>query len=140
MIRTASAVWNGGLKDGKGTVSTETGTVSKANYNFVQRFENAPGTNPEELIAAAHASCYSMALSGALGGAGFTPTSVETKASLTLEKLDVGFTVTRIHLDVVAKVPNATPEQFLAAAEGAKRTCPISRLLNTTITLEAKLG
>ena len=140
MIRTASAVWNGGLKDGKGTVSTETNTLAKANYNFAQRFENAPGTNPEELIAAAHASCYSMALAATLGGAGFSPTSVETKASLTLEKLDLGFTITRIHLDVVAKVPNATPEQFLAAAEDAKRNCPVSRVLNTTITLEAKLG
>lgn len=140
MIRTASAVWNGGLKDGKGTVSTETNTLNKANYNFVQRFENAPGTNPEELIAAAHASCYAMALSGALGAASLPPTSIETKASLTLEKLDLGFTITRIHLDVVAKVPSATAEQFLAAAENAKRTCPISRLLNATITLEAKLA
>lgn len=139
MIRKASAVWNGGLKDGKGTVSTETGTLKAVSYNFAQRFEDAPGTNPEELIAAAHASCYSMALSATLGGANLKPESVETKASLTLEKLDVGFTVTRIHLDVAAKVPGATPEAFLKAAEEAKRTCPISRVLNTTITLEAKL-
>ena len=140
MIRKASAVWKGGLKDGQGTVSSESGVLAGASYNFAQRFEDKPGTNPEELIASAHAACYSMALSGALGGAGFKPESVETKASLTLEKLDVGFTVSRIHLDVVAKVPGATPEQFLASAEAAKRTCPISRLLNTTITLEAKLG
>ena len=140
MIRKANAVWKGGLKDGQGTVSSESGVLASASYNFAQRFEDKPGTNPEELIAAAHAACYSMALSGAIGTAGFKPESVETKASLTLEKLDVGFTVSRIHLDVVAKVPGATPEQFLAAAEQAKRTCPISRLLNTTITLEAKLG
>jgi osmotically inducible protein OsmC len=140
MIRKANAAWKGGLKDGQGTVSSESGVLAGASYNFAQRFEDKPGTNPEELIAAAHAACYSMALSGAIGAAGLKPESVETKASLTLEKLDVGFTVSRIHLDVVAKVPGATPEQFLAAAEQAKRTCPISRLLNTTITLEAKLG
>jgi osmotically inducible protein OsmC len=140
MIRKANAVWKGGLKDGQGTVSSESGVLAGASYNFAQRFEDKPGTNPEELIAAAHSACYSMALSGAIGAAGLKPESVETKASLTLEKLDVGFTVSRIHLDVVAKVPGATPEQFLAAAEQAKRTCPISRLLNTTITLEAKLG
>lgn len=139
MIRKASAIWKGGLKDGQGTVSTETGVVNAAKYNFVQRFENSPGTNPEELIAAAHSACYSMALSAALEKNGIPPESVETKASLTLEKLDLGFTVTRIHLDVAAKVPNATPEQFLSTAEAAKRGCPISRLLNTTITLEAKL-
>ena len=139
MIRKASAVWKGGLKDGQGTVSAETGVLKEVPYNFSQRFETQPGTNPEELIAAAHASCYSMALSANLGNAGLKPDSVETKASLTLEKLDVGFTITRIHLDVAAKVPGATPEAFLTAAETAKRTCPISRLLNTTITLEAKL-
>jgi osmotically inducible protein OsmC len=140
MIRKASAIWKGGLKDGKGTVSTETNTVSNAAYNFVQRFEDTPGTNPEELVAAAHAACYSMALSATLEKNGTKADSVETKASLTLEKLDLGFTVTRIHLDVVAKVPGSTPEQFLSAAEAAKRGCPISRLLNTTITLEAKLA
>ena len=139
MIRKASAVWNGGLKDGKGTVSTETGTLKTVPYNFVQRFEDAPGTNPEELIAAAHASCYSMALSATLGGANIKAESIETRASVTFEKLDVGFTVTRSHLEVSAKVPGTTPEVFLKAAEDAKRTCPISRLLNTTITLEAKL-
>jgi lipoyl-dependent peroxiredoxin len=139
MIRKASAVWNGGLKDGKGTVSTDTGALKSVSYNFAQRFEDAPGTNPEELIAAAHASCYSMALSGALGAASLKPESIETTASLTLEKLDVGFTISRIHLAVAAKVPGAAPEAFLKAAEEAKRTCPISRLLNTTITLEAKL-
>ena len=139
MIRKASAVWNGGLKDGKGTVSTETCTLKTVPYNFVQRFEDAPGTNPEELIAAAHASCYSMALSGTLGAANLKADSIETRASITFEKLDVGFTVTRSHLEVSAKVPGATPETFLKAAEDAKRGCPISRLLNTTITLEAKL-
>ena len=105
MIRKGNALWKGGLKDGQGTVSTETGVLSNASYNFTQRFEDTPGTNPEELIAAAHAACYSMALSATLGDASFKPESVETKASLTFEKLDVGFTVTRVHLDVVAKVP-----------------------------------
>jgi osmotically inducible protein OsmC len=140
MIRKASAIWKGGLKDGNGTVSTETNTVSNAAYNFAQRFEDKPGTNPEELVAAAHAACYSMALSATLEKNGTKADSVETKASLTLEKLDLGFTVTRIHLDVTAKVPGSTPDAFLAAAEAAKRGCPISRLLNTTITLEAKLA
>ena len=139
MIRKASAVWNGGLKDGKGTVSTDSGSVKSVPYDFVQRFEDAPGTNPEELIAAAHSACYSMALSAALEKAGLKPESVETRASLTLEKLDLGFTTTRIHLEVAGKVPGASPEAFLKVAEEAKRGCPISRLLNTTITLEAKL-
>ena len=140
MIRKANAVWKGGLKDGQGTISSESGALSGVSYNFSQRFEDKPGTNPEELIGAAHAACYSMALSLNLGNAGLKPDSIETKAAVTLEKLDVGQTITRVHLDVVAKVPGATPEQLLTAAEATKRTCPISRLLNTTITLEAKLG
>jgi osmotically inducible protein OsmC len=139
MVRKASAVWTGGLKDGKGTVSSETGILKSVPYNFSQRFEDAPGTNPEELIAAAHAACYAMALSGALGGANLKPESIETRSTLTMEKLDVGFTTTRVHLEVSAKVPGASVEAFLKAAEDAKRGCPISRLLNTTITLEAKL-
>jgi lipoyl-dependent peroxiredoxin len=140
MVRKASAVWKGGLKDGQGTVSTESGVLKSVAYNFVQRFENEPGTNPEELIAAAHASCFSMALSAELGKANLKPASIETKAALTLEKLDVGFTTTRIHLEVTASVPGASNEAFLKASEDAKRGCPISRLLNTTITLEAKLA
>jgi osmotically inducible protein OsmC len=140
MVRKATAVWKGGLKDGQGAVSTETGVLKDTPYNFAQRFETAPGTNPEELIAAAHVGCYSMALSAQLGGAGFKPEQIDGKATLTFEKLDVGFTITRIHLEVVAKVPGATNEAFQKAAEDAKRTCPISRVLNTTITLDAKLA
>jgi osmotically inducible protein OsmC len=140
MVRKASAVWKGGLKDGQGTVSSDSGVLKSTPYNFVQRFEDAPGTNPEELIGAAHAACYSMQLSGVLGKTNNTAESIETRSSVSFEKLDVGFTVTRIHLDVVAKIPGISPEAFLKAAEEAKRICPISRLLNTTITLEAKLG
>jgi lipoyl-dependent peroxiredoxin len=140
MVRKASAIWKGGLKDGQGTVSTDSGVLKSVNYNFSQRFENEAGTNPEELIAAAHASCYSMALSAELGKANLKPASIETRAALTLEKLDVGFTTTRIHLEVTASVPGASNEAFFKATEDAKRGCPISRLLNTTITLEAKLA
>jgi osmotically inducible protein OsmC len=140
MVRKASAIWKGGLKDGQGTVSTDSGVLKTVPYNFSQRFENEAGTNPEELIAAAHAACFSMALSAELGKANLKPASVETSAALTLEKLDVGFTTTRIHLSVTASVPGASPEAFLKATEDAKRGCPISRLLNTTITLEAKLA
>jgi len=140
MIRKANATWKGGLKSGKGVVSTETKVLSNANYNFVQRFENEPGTNPEELVAAAHAACYAMALSAALEKANMTPESVDASAALTFEKLDIGFTTTGIHLEVLAKVPGANQEAFLKVAEEAKRGCPISRLLNTTITLEAKLA
>jgi osmotically inducible protein OsmC len=140
MVRKASAIWKGGLKDGQGTVSADSGVLQATPYNFAQRFETSPGTNPEELIAAAHASCFSMALSAELGKASLKPNSIETKAALTLEKLDVGFTITRIHLEVVGNVPGASTEAFLKAAEDAKRGCPISRLLNTTITLDAKLG
>ena len=140
MVRKATAIWKGGLKDGQGTFGADSGLLKGIPYNFVQRFDTQPGTNPEELIAAAHASCYSMALSGTLGKDNLTAESIETKASVSFEKLDVGFTVTRSHLEVVAKIPGASPEAFLKAAEDAKRTCPISRLLNTTITLEARLG
>jgi lipoyl-dependent peroxiredoxin len=140
MVRKASAVWKGGLKDGQGTVSSSSGVLSSAAYNFAQRFEDAPGTNPEELIAAAHAACYAMALSAKLEGAGTKPDAVESKAAVTLEKTDAGFTVTKIHLEVLAKVPGAKNEDFIKLAEDAKKTCPISRLLNATITLDAKLA
>lgn len=140
MVRKASAIWKGGLRDGQGNVSTESGVLKSVSYNFSQRFETEAGTNPEELIAAAHAACYSMALSGELTKANLKPASIETRASLTLEKLDVGFTTTRIHLEVTGNVPGASNEAFVQAAEAAKRGCPISRLLNTTITLEARLG
>jgi osmotically inducible protein OsmC len=139
MQRKASAQWQGDLKTGKGTVSTSSGVLSKTSYSFSTRFEDGVGTNPEELIAAAHAGCFSMALSGQLGGAGMVAESINTTATLTMEKLDVGWTVTKIHLDVQAKIPGGDASAFGAAANRAKSGCPISRLLNTTITMDAKL-
>ncbi len=139
MLRSASALWNGGLKEGKGVVSTASGVLKNTPYSFAMRFENAPGTNPEELVAAAHAGCFSMALSGELGKLGLTPESVETKAAATFDKTDAGWAVTSMHLDVAAKVPNADKATFEKAAEAAKKGCPISRLLNTTITMSARL-
>jgi osmotically inducible protein OsmC len=139
MIRKASAVWNGSLKEGKGTISTESGVLSKAQYSFSTRFENGRGTNPEELIAAAHAGCFTMALSAQLGNAGLTPESLETTASVTLEKLEAGFTVTKVHLDVEARIPGADQAAFQKAAEAAEKGCPISRLLKAEITMTAKL-
>ncbi len=139
MQRKASAQWKGGLKDGKGIVSTASGALRNIPYTFSMRFEDAPGTNPEELVAAAHAGCFSMALSGELGKAGYRPESIETKATLNFDKTDAGFTVTSIHLDTVAKVPGADPAKFQAAAEAAEKGCPISRLLNANITMTAKL-
>jgi len=136
----ANAVWRGGLKDGKGTVSSESGALSSVPYNFRQRFENEKGTNPEELIAAAHVGCFSMALSAELGKANLVPETIETKATLDLDTKDGKPTVTKIHLDCVAKVPNASVEAFNKAAQDAKAGCPISRLLNTEITLNARLA
>jgi lipoyl-dependent peroxiredoxin len=139
MQRKASAVWKGGLRDGKGTVSAASGVLSNTPYSFTTRFENTPGTNPEELIAAAHAACFSMALSAQLGEAKLTPESIQTAATLTMEKLDSGWTITAVHLDVVAHVPGATPEAFSKAAQNAKAGCPVSKVLNAKITMEAKL-
>jgi lipoyl-dependent peroxiredoxin len=140
MVRKGSAVWNGSLKEGKGTVSTESGTLTNAQYSFSTRFENGKGTNPEELIAAAHAGCFSMALSAQLGNAGITPQSLETTAAVTLEKLDSGFTVTKIHLDLTARVPGVDKAIFDKAAADAKAGCPISKLLKAAeITLTTKL-
>jgi len=139
MVRKASAVWKGSLKEGKGTISTDSKVLSNAQYSFSTRFENGAGTNPEELIAAAHAGCFSMALSAQLGNAGITPESVETTASVTLEKTDAGFTVTKVHLDVAAKIPGASQAAFEKAAQDAKVGCPISRLLKAEITMSAKL-
>jgi lipoyl-dependent peroxiredoxin len=139
MKRNASAHWAGDLKTGKGTVSTESGVLAKTQYSFSTRFENGAGTNPEELIAAAHAGCFSMAFSGQLGAAGLTPESIDTTATLTFEKLDAGWTVTEIQLQTKAKVPGASKEAFDTAANNAKTGCPISRLLNTRITLDAQL-
>jgi len=139
MVRKASAVWNGSLKEGKGTISTDSGVLSKTQYSFSTRFENGAGTNPEELIAAAHAGCFTMALSGQLGNAGMTPESLETTAAVTLEKLEAGFTITKIHLDVTARIPGADKAAFEKAADNAKAGCPISRLLKAEITMTARL-
>jgi osmotically inducible protein OsmC len=139
MIRKGSAEWRGSLKEGKGTVSTESGVLSDAPYSFGTRFENGKGTNPEELIAAAHAGCFSMALSAELGGAGITPESVRTTAAVTLEKVEGGFAVTSSHLDVTVKIPGGDRAAFEKAAQDAKAGCPISKLLNAKITMDAKL-
>jgi len=139
MVRKASAVWKGSLKDGKGTISSDSGVLSNTQYSFSTRFEDGKGTNPEELIAAAHAGCFTMALSAQLGNAGLTPDSLETTASLSLDKLDSGWTVTKIHLDVTARVPGADKAAFDKAAENAKAGCPISKLLKAEITMTAKL-
>jgi lipoyl-dependent peroxiredoxin len=142
MASKASAVWTGSLKEGKGSISTATGVLSNANYSFATRFEGADsGTTPEELIAAAHASCFSMALGAQLGGAGLTPTKIETHAAVTLAKVGDGFSITKITLDTTADVPGATKEAFDTAAANAKAGCPISKLFanNTEIVLDAKL-
>jgi osmotically inducible protein OsmC len=140
MQRSAKAHWQGGLKDGRGTVTTDSGVLSQTQYSFSTRFENGVGTNPEELIAAAHAGCFSMALSAELEKVGMKADAIDTKASLTFEKTDAGFTITKIHLDLLAKIPNAHDAKFQKAAADAKAGCPISRLLNATITLDAKLA
>jgi osmotically inducible protein OsmC len=140
MKRKASAVWTGNLKEGKGTVSTDSGVLKDTQYSFGTRFENGVGTNPEELIGAAHAGCFAMALSAQLGTAGLTPERVQTQATVNFEKTDVGFTVTGIHLDLVARIPGATKEAFEKAAKEAKEGCPISRALKAVpITMEARL-
>ena len=139
MKRGASAVWNGGLKDGKGTLTTDSGALKGLPYSFSMRFENAPGTNPEELVAAAHAGCFSMAFSGELGKANLAPESIETRATADFDKTDAGFTVKSIHLDVAARVPGADTAKVQAAAEAAKKGCPISRLLNTQITMSLRV-
>jgi len=139
MVRKASAVWKGSLKEGKGVVSTDSGVLSSAQYSFSTRFEDGKGTNPEELIAAAHAGCFAMALSGQLGNAGMTAESIEVTAAVTLEKTDAGFTVTKSHLDLTARIPGADKAAFDKAAENAKAGCPISRLLKAEITLTARL-
>ncbi len=139
MKRKASAVWQGGLEDGKGTISTDSGVLSDTQYSFSTRFEDGIGTNPEELIGAAHAGCFSMALSGQLGNAGLVAESIRTTATVTMEKTEAGFTVTGVHLDVTARIPGASQEAFEPAANNAKTGCPISRLLNAKITMAARL-
>jgi len=139
MKRKASAVWQGDLKSGKGKISTESGVLTSTPYSFSTRFETNPGTNPEELIAAAHAGCFSMALSAQLGNAQLTPESINTTATVTLEKQETGFTVTAVHLEVIGRVPTASEAAFKKAAEEAKTGCPISKLLNAKITMDVKL-
>ena len=139
MQRKASAHWSGGLKDGKGTVSTASGVLNNNQYSFSTRFENGIGTNPEELIAAAHAGCFTMALSAQLGNAGMTAESIDTTATITLDKTDAGFSITSSHLEVTAKIPGADQAKFEAAVKAAETGCPVSRILNAKVTADAKL-
>ncbi len=140
MQRKASAVWQGGIKDGKGSITTASGVLSASPYSFSTRFEGAPGTNPEELIAAAHAGCFSMALSLMLGEAGIQPQRIDTEAAVTLEKTEGGFAITKVHLEVSVRAPGADRAKFDAAAAKAKAGCPVSKLLNAAITMNAKLA
>ncbi|MBL8646399.1 MAG: OsmC family protein [Sphingosinicella sp.] len=137
--RKGSAHWEGGLKDGRGSISTQSGALDKRPYGFAMRFEGVPGTNPEELIGAAHAGCFTMALSLILGEAGLTADSLDTTATVTLEKLETGFTITAIHLKLEAKVPGTDEAAFQELAAKAKANCPVSKLLNANITLDAAL-
>ena len=139
MKRNASAEWKGGLKDGKGTISSDSGVLSNTQYSFSTRFEDGVGTNPEELIAAAHAGCFSMALSGQLAQAGLTADSIRTTASVRLEKTEAGFAITSVHLDVKARVPGADEAAFTTAANNAKSGCPVSKVLKAEITMDAAL-
>lgn len=139
MKKSGSAVWSGGLKDGKGAISTETGALKSHPYGFTARFEGGPGTNPEELIGAAHAGCFTMALSLILGEANLTASEMRTKADVTLEKQPDGFAITDVHLTLRAKVPGATAEQFVELANKAKVGCPVSKLMKANITLDAAL-
>ncbi|MFC3608008.1 OsmC family protein [Stutzerimonas tarimensis] len=139
MKKTASAMWQGGLKDGKGTISTESGALQNNPYGFNTRFEDSPGTNPEELIGAAHAGCFSMAFANMLGQEGLTPEQIETAAEVTLDKTDAGFTITAIALTLKARVPGADEAKFQEIANKAKEGCPVSRVLNAQISLDAQL-
>jgi osmotically inducible protein OsmC len=140
MQRKASARWQGSAKEGSGTLTTQSATLKDTPYSFVARFGDGKGTNPEELVAAAHAGCFTMALSFMLNNAGFTADAIDTEASLTLEQVSGNWTVTSIHLTTRARVPNIDATKFAEIAGSAKANCPISRLLNTTITMDAKLG
>jgi osmotically inducible protein OsmC len=139
MLRKGSAVWHGGLRDGKGSVSTESGVLSDTQYSFATRFEDGKGTNPEELIAAAHAGCFSMALSKQLEDAGMKAEEIRTTAAVRLEKTDAGFSITKIHLDVSARIPGGDQSKFETATNNAKAGCPVSRVLNAEITMDARL-
>ena len=139
MKTSGSAVWSGGIKDGKGAISTQSGALKAYPYGFSSRFEGKPGTNPEELIGAAHAGCFTMALSLILGEAKLTAERMETKADVTLEKLADGFAITAVHLTLSAKVPGADQAKFAELANKAKAGCPVSKVLNAKITLDATL-
>jgi len=139
MQRTATAVWNGTLKDGKGSISTPSGALNNAPYSFLTRFENAKGTNPEELIGAAHAGCFAMALSAQLSTMNFTPESIKVSATVSLEKLEAGWTISKIHLDLAARVPGISQSAFESAAASAKANCPVSRLFRADISLTSVL-
>ncbi len=139
MKRTASAHWQGDLKAGKGKLSTQSGVLDHTNYGFGSRFEEGPGTNPEELIAAAHAGCFTMATAAALAKAGFTAERLDTKASLSLEQVDGNWTITAVHLELRARVPGLADAQFEEITMGAKTGCPVSRVLQAEITLTAIL-
>ena len=139
MLRKASAEWNGTIKEGKGTITSESGVLDAVQYSFSTRLEDGIGTNPEELIGAAHAGCFSMALSGQLTNAGFDPEYIKTTAAVRMEKLDSGFAITKIHLDVTARSPGADDDAFQTAAANATAGCPISKLFNAEITMDAKL-
>lgn len=140
MKRKGSAVWTGDLKTGRGTVSTQSGVLAQARYGFGSRFEDGPGTNPEELIGAAHAGCFSMALSNVLGERGMTAERIETTASVSLERRGDGFAITAVHLDLTAAIPGADNAGFQDAAETAKATCPVSKLMTAEITMTARLA
>ncbi len=140
MKRSASAQWTGGIKDGGGTLTTDSGVLSDTQYSFSTRFESGIGSNPEELIAAAHAGCFSMALSGFLGSEGHPPKTIDTTATVTLEKAELGFSIAGVHLDVTVDVPGMDESTFLATAKKAKEGCPVSRALSVPITMDARLA
>jgi lipoyl-dependent peroxiredoxin len=139
MQRKASAIWQGGLKDGKGSISTESGVLQQTQYSFSARFENGKGTNPEELLAAAHAGCFAMALSNELGNAGMVPNKLEATATISLEKVSDGFAITKSHIDLVADIPGADKAKFDAAVKTAEKGCPVSKLFRAEITVSARL-
>ncbi|MFG1181672.1 OsmC family protein [Xanthobacter versatilis] len=139
IIRTGSAQWSGGIKDGKGAISTESGALSAYPYGFASRFENQKGSNPEELLGAAHAACFTMALSLILGGAGLTATDLQTSAKVSLEKKEAGYEITAVDLTLTGTVPGATPEQFAELADTAKANCPLSKVIRAAISLNATL-
>jgi len=139
MQRKASAIWQGDLKSGKGTISTDSGVLKQTQYSFSTRFENGVGTNPEELLAAAHAGCFAMALSNELGKAGMVPNKLEATATLSLEKTSDGFSITKSHIDLIADIPGANNDKFKSAVKAAETGCPVSKLFKAEISVSAKL-